>query len=164
VQTQWLRRLGLAGDLVGQGRVFNDAQGDLDFELSVHLDDGSLRVLGDALVFRDFTGALTIRRPGLTLDTFTGQSGDTRLGLSGRVGWANDQFDADLRLSAANLDFTPALVGIIPDDHPGRARLDALMAQWNPAGRIDGELDYQTATANQPEEFTLTLQPRTLAI
>ncbi len=162
-QADWIRQLGLAGTLVGDGRVFNDPDGDIDFDLAVHLADGSLRVLDDALVLRDFSGSLSIRRTSLTLDTFTGQSGETRLGVSGRIGWADDYLDADARISAARLDFTPALLDLIPPDHPSRPGLDAVMRRWNPAGRIDGELDYQTATPTRPEDFTLTLQPQTVA-
>lgn len=163
-QSDWVRRLGLGGALVGQGRVFEGADGDIDFALDAELPGGELRLVDGALVLHDFTGSLTIRKEGLDLHAFTGSHGSTKLGASGAVGWADDRLAADLRVSATDLDFTPPLVRIIPDDHPARPRLDALMEKWKPTGRLSGELDYQTATATRSENFTLTLQPRSLGL
>lgn len=169
-QADWIRKLGLAGTLLADGQVFEREDGKIDFRLHGRLTDMTATPIGEQAVLGGFVGGFDLTRASLKLDKITGVSqrtGEdaTTVSVSGDLGWGSGDLTGDVRLSGTNLDLTPRLVDILPDDNEARRQVLRLFDEYRPTGRFDAELDYRTRSLRGTggDHFTLTMQPRVLA-
>jgi len=162
-QNHWLARLHLQGHLLGDGRIYRDEAGRLDWQLNARLLAGQARPYAGRYRLTGITGRARLTRDRLTLDQLTGDGpGSDRIAATGAAEWAGAEPAFDFQLQGQNIELHPRLLDLLRPAHPGRQRLAQACDRHHPAGRTDFQLDYQQNPDHPTGDYTLALQPRRL--
>ncbi|HEX7009795.1 MAG TPA: hypothetical protein VF184_07430, partial [Phycisphaeraceae bacterium] len=164
-QDQWVRDLHLTGTLQGQGRVFADPQGQIDWSFQLAVQDASARPHNGDFTAQQVNASLTLNRLGVQLEHLTAQHDKSPISLAGQVDWSRSEPAFQWRFTASDLAISPALLDLLPPAHELRPRLAQLWKRYQPSGLTDAELIYQTNPNDDTSgDYTLTLRPHELAI
>jgi len=167
--------LRLVGNLSADGRIYPDARGKADFDINVHLLDGSSRPADDfprweqeldwrwplSLPLSAVEAEVTVHRRSLDIHRFTGHSGEQFLDASGRIGWADGRIDIDLDAGGRDLDLHPHLIDLASPLGSDEG-IEEMRRFWNnvePRGRTDADVIYRQVGDEIPT-FDLILTPQ----
>lgn len=163
-QNQWLRRLGLKGTVVGNGRIYKNTSGQIDFGLHLHIDHGHATPLGSHFTLTNLNAAAILQRSRFLLLAASADHQQARIGARGRMIWPSDGRPlVNVTLGGMNLTLSPALLGLLPKHGRAAGRVRTLVAAHDVAGRFNAALTYdsQRSTAKR---YHLALAPISVAL
>jgi len=162
-QNRWLRQANLEGTITGTGRIYRRDDGEIDFTLNANLRKAGARPFGGDYRFDDITARFTMNRSGVRFKRLTASRDDSELAATGRVDWAEGDVAVDLSGRGESIAWEPALLDLLPSEHPLRQKLATLHQRHDPAGLFDASFQLERAPASESIDYTLTLRPRETA-
>jgi hypothetical protein len=161
-QNQWLARLHVDGAITGQGRIFLNEAGKIDFKLAGKLEGGQARPFNAGYGLNDVSARFTLNSNGAELTQLTAHHGDATLSLTGEADWQREAVDFALQGKATALKWRPALIELLPPDHPMRDKLKELNKKWQPQGRFDAQLTLKREAGDSTADYRLSVSPKAL--
>lgn len=152
-QAKWIDKLGFRGDIQAQTHITRELQDDrLDFVAKGSILSGSIRPFEQQLKLEQVRGDVELTPRQLKLTNLNAKH--QRMNLSGDadIHWQDDQprVKADFKLS--QVDFSPLVLDLLPDDHADKKRLLELVRKHELRGMFDasttihldqGQFDYR---------------------
>ena len=162
----WLEKIGIAGKLDVDGKIFHPSAATQPADVSVELDmavrDGSLWPQNSTYGITDVSGKLRLSDSRVLFTNFKGKRGDGEISASGACIWIDGKPQLAILGGARNLLLEPALRQMLPAD------AQAAWDQVTPKGTVDVDLRYGTDSmaatpTTKPSVYEVTLRPRQLA-
>ncbi len=163
-QNQWLRDLHAQGVLTGDGDVWRQDDGQVNFTLDSQLRDGRAAPYGGTFALQQLTGKLTIERHKLQIEQLTGQHETGPLSISGGADWSHEPLSLDLTFAAEDLSLNQQVLDLLPPQRTQRAALQQLFERYKISGQLDAALHYASGGAAEHETYRLELTPRQLGM
>jgi hypothetical protein len=161
-QNDWLERLHIGGTITGDGRIFRNDQGEIDFKLTASLDDSRARPFHAAYGLENVDATMTLTRDGAELTELTARHGQAELNLTGAVDWSGEGVGFTVDGSARQMQWTPALIELLPPKHAIRQKLSELHKDWQPSARFDAKWTLQRPAGADETDYHVTVRPKSL--
>jgi len=159
---RWLRDLNLDGVVTGEGEIFLREDGEIDYRIALEIDDAAARPFAGRFAMTDVAARIVLRRDHAKVERFFGRRRDATLLASGTAAWPGQSMTLDLDFKAGSLDIDPAIIDLLPPDHPAVPRITSIFETYQPVGVVDARLDFELGEDGETE-YELFLEPRSLA-
>ncbi|MCC6681102.1 MAG: hypothetical protein IT445_09400 [Phycisphaeraceae bacterium] len=163
-QNQWLRDLHAQGALAGEGDVWRQDDGQVNFKLASQLLDGRAAPYGGTFAIQQLAGRLTIERHKLQIEQLTGEHDSGRLSIGGAADWSHQPLSLDLTFAAEDLPLDRQVLDLLPPQRPQRNALEQLFERYQISGQMDAALHYASVGPAGHETYRLELTPRQLGM
>ena len=167
-QDSWVSQLHLDGTIMGSGGIFQLDDGQIDFQLEGRLQQARSNPNGGGFEFEGLSGAISVSRWQMRLKDLYGRCGQGYIDIQGEAHWSGKDLSTDLQIIATDLVVAPPVLDLLPPSHPTKARLKELWSQYQPEGRMDLRLTYQSDSGEfgdaSQEDYTLVIEPKEIAI
>lgn len=160
-----LTDLGVTGMGTISGELFQGPEDeDIDMALDIVVTEGRVQPYGGSVVFDRVEGLLHLKGKSIPTMSFTGRRGEATLGVSGKVAWTGGgDTTAELAFDADDFVLERELLEVLPPDSELRGQLTELYEEYEPAGKLDAELEWKPTGGDEPDEFVAQLHPTSLA-
>jgi hypothetical protein len=165
----WLDKLGIAGKLDADGRIFgvarieNPKKANVEWEFDMHLREGMLWPSEpNVFAFTETDAQLKLTRSKLSILSAKGKRGYSDVTGTGEIAWPEDAPLLSLNIKSNNLLLDKVVYGMIPEK--AKSSWDEL----RPKGLVDVDLNYRSAgkkeNGDKDESYTVKIIPREMAV
>jgi len=168
-ERKWLDKVGIAGKLDADGRIFavmqpdNPKKANCEWEFGMHLREGTIWPSGPNLYALSETDAqLKLTRSKLSILSAKGKRGYSDVTGNGEISWPEDSPQLVLNIKSNNLLLDKVLYGLIPEK--AKSSWDEL----RPKGLVDLDMTYRSGgtkeNGDKDEAYDVKIIPRELAV